>query len=198
MGLFHERYKDKFDEKAREYVNSAINGGQRMENMLTGLLEYSRVKTRAKGFASVSMQTVLKDAIDNLHTTIAESRAAVTCDELPAVRGDVSQLTQLFQNLIQNAIKFRTDKRPEIHIGCKRQENAWLFSVRDNGIGIDPRFHDHIFTIFHKVHPKDERAGEGVGLAVCRRIVERHSGKIWVESEEGKGSTFYFTIPVEV
>ncbi len=195
MELLKQRYKDKLDEKAIEYINYAASGARRMGDLLTGLLAYSRVQTHGKPQLAVPSQAALNAAVKNLRASIAESNAAITTDPLPDVRADGMQLVQLFQNLIQNAIKFRTDKRPEIHVGCRRNENHWLFSVRDSGIGIDPQNHERIFEIFRQLHARDKYPGFGVGLAICKRIVERHGGKIWVESEPGKGSTFYFTIP---
>jgi PAS domain S-box-containing protein len=206
MELLKQRYGEKLDEKALEYINYAVNGAKRMDDLLTGLLAYSRVQTKGLQKASISAQAALNAAVTNLRASVAESNAAITSDTLPSVKADGMQFTQLLQNLIGNAIKFRTDKRPEVHIGCKRsafsetspaggQENHWLFSVRDNGIGIDPKNHERIFEIFRQLHPRDKYPGFGVGLAICKRIVERHGGKIWVESEPGKGATFYFTIP---
>jgi PAS domain S-box-containing protein len=193
--LLQQRYKDSLDEKANEYINYAANGAKRMEELLTGLLAYSRVQTHGKERIPMPAQSLLNAAVRNLQRSIAESNAAITADPLPEVKADGMQLTQLFQNLIQNAIKFKSDKRLEIHVGCRRNDNHWLFSVRDNGIGIDHVYHERIFTIFHRVNPRDKNPGQGIGLSICKRIVERHGGKIWVESEQGKGATFYFTIP---
>ena len=195
MELLKQRYEEKLDAKANEYIDYAANGARRMDDLLTGLLAYARVQTKGQQKASISAQAVLNAAVKNLQRSIAESNAAITSDTLPSVKADGMQFTQLLQNLIGNAIKFRTDKRPEINVGCKRQENTWLFSIRDNGIGIDPQNHERIFEIFRQLHARDKYPGFGVGLAICKRIVERHGGKIWLESEEGKGSTFYFTIP---
>lgn len=195
MELLRQRYKDKLDEKANEYINYAANGAKRMDDLLTGLLAYSRVQTKGRPQVSISATAALSAAVTNLQRSFAESNAAVTSDTLPSIKADGMQFVQLFQNLIQNAIKFKNDQRPEIHIGCRRNENHWLFSVRDNGIGIDPQNCERIFEIFRQLHPRDKYPGFGVGLAICKRIVERHGGKIWVESQLGKGATFYFTIP---
>lgn len=195
MELLRKRYEGKLDEKVNEYISYAANGAKRMDDLLTGLLAYSRVQTHGKPRMAVSSQAALNAAVTNLRANIAESNAAITADTLPSVKVDGVQLIQLLQNLIQNAVKFRSDQRPEIHVGCCRNENHWLFWVRDNGIGIDPQFHERIFTIFHRINPQAQYPGYGVGLAICKRIVERHGGKIWVESELGKGATFYFTIP---
>lgn len=193
--LLQMKYKQQLDEQANDYIQYAINGGKTMKNMILGLLEYSRIQSRGNEFSDVDVNKALKDAIDGLQLSIAESGAEIANDELPKVRADESQLTQLLQNMIQNAIKFRSRRKPKIHIGCKREKKEWVFSVSDNGIGIEQDFQKHMFTIFQRQHRGGKYEGDGVGLAVCKRIVERHRGKIWVESEEGKGSTFYFTLP---
>jgi light-regulated signal transduction histidine kinase (bacteriophytochrome) len=159
------------------------------------LLAYARVQTRGKPFEPVDSEFMLKQALTNLKMAIEESGAQITHDSLPAVMGDGSQLVQVFQNLIGNAIKFRDEKPAQIHISVESKTNEWLFSVRDNGIGIDPQYRERIFAIFQRLHGK-QIPGTGIGLSLCRRIVERHGGRIWVESEPGKGSTFYFTIPI--
>jgi chemotaxis family two-component system sensor kinase Cph1 len=138
----------------------------------------------------------LERALANLRKRISETGAIITHDPLPTIMADPTQLMQLFQNLIGNAIKFRSDKVPEIHVGASRLEDEWLFSVRDNGIGIDPQFSDRIFVIFQRLHTRDEYPGTGMGLAICKKIIECHRGRIWVESQLGEGATFYFTIPV--
>lgn len=194
MELLKMRYSDKLDEKAKEFIDFAMGGGKNMKNMLNGLLEFSRVRTEGVKFSEIDVNTVLSDAMSNLQLKITENAAQITSDKLPKIKGDAAQLTQLLQNLIQNALKFRNARIPKIHVGAKRQDNNWLFYVRDNGIGIDPKYQERIFLIFHRVHSQREYEGTGVGLAVCKRIVERHGGKIWVESELGKGSTFFFTI----
>lgn len=193
--LLQMRYKDKLDDQAKEYIQYAVDGGKTMKNMILGLLEYSRVQSKGEKFTKTDANKILKDAIDGLCVSIEENKANITNDQLPIIKADASQITQLFQNLIQNAIKFKSEKPLEIHIGCQRQRNGWLFYVRDNGIGVDPQYHETIFTMFHRVHRQGEYEGHGVGLAVCKRIIERHKGNIFVESEPGKGSTFYFSIP---
>ncbi|OQA00566.1 MAG: Phytochrome-like protein cph1 [Planctomycetes bacterium ADurb.Bin401] len=198
MELLKMRYSDKLDDKAKEFIDYAMGGGKNMKNMLNGLLEFSRVRTEGVKFSEIDVNIVLQDALNNLQLKIAENDAQVISGKLPKVKADPSQLTQLLQNLIQNALKFKSDRSPEIHINAKRKDNSWLFSVRDNGIGIDPKYQERIFMIFHRVHSQKEYEGSGVGLAVCKRIVERHGGKIWVESELGKGSTFFFTIPDQI
>lgn len=191
--LLKMRYKDKLDEKANEYIEFAFNGTAIMRNMILGLLEYSRVQSQGNTFSSVDTNQVVNTAITNLSTSIADNKAEISVDKLPTVDGDESQLIRLFQNLIHNSIKFKNKEVPKIHIGCQRQDGHLLFTVKDNGIGISEYFKEKIFTIFQREH-KNDRPGDGVGLAVCKRIVERHNGKIWVESEQGKGTTFYFTI----
>lgn len=192
--LLQMKYKDKLDAKANTYIEYIMSGGKKMSNLINVLLAYSRVQSESKNFSEVSVQKSLKDAIDNLYTKIAENDATITMDKMPVVKADAVQLTQLFQNLIQNAIKFKSNRKLTIHIGCSKKENQWLFSVKDNGIGIEPRDRESIFTIFKKIHTGNQQEGSGVGLAICKRIVERHGGRIWCESEVGKGTTFYFTL----
>jgi PAS domain S-box-containing protein len=195
MELIEKRYKDKFDQSGKDFVNFVVSGTKRMDSLLTALLEYSRIQVGSKSKTSFSVNTVLDDVFANLDAVIKETNAEITFDQLPIVIADKDQLIQLFQNLIQNAIKFRGKQRPKIHIGCRKEENLNLFSVQDNGIGINPQYSDRIFAIFQRLHTQDEYSGSGIGLAICKRIVEQHGGKIWVESQESKGSTFFFTIP---
>lgn len=148
-------------------------------------------------FASISAEQALEKALKNLRSRIEQTGATITHDELPTVMADSTQLMQLFQNLIANAIKFRSEKPPEIHIGVSRGEDEWLFSLSDNGIGIEPRFSDRIFVIFQRLHTRDEYPGTGMGLAICKKIAECHRGNIWVESQLGEGATFNFTIPLK-
>jgi len=193
--LLEKRYKDKLDADAEEFIAYAVDGAKRMQNLILGLLSYSRVGTRGKPFEPTECETVFKQALDNLKVTIDESGAGVTHDPLPRVMADETQLVQLFQNLLGNAIKFRGEEQPRIHVSAKQDSNECLFSVSDNGIGINPGYFDRIFVIFQRLHGREEYPGTGIGLSVCKRIVERHSGRIWVESQPGEGSTFYFTIP---
>ncbi len=195
MEILNKRYGAILDDKAREFINIAVKGGQRMDTMLTGLLRYSRLQAQDKPFVLTPMQAAFDGAIANLVASITESHAVITCDPLPSVKADGTQLLQLFQNLIGNAIKFRSEQRPEIHVGFERQGDYWQFCVRDNGIGISPDSYDQVFMIFQQLNPADKYSGHGVGLAICKKIVERHGGKIWVESQPQKGSTFYFTMP---
>jgi light-regulated signal transduction histidine kinase (bacteriophytochrome) len=166
-----------------------------MQELIKDLLEYSQVGNRGKEFKPTDCSLILNKAISNLKVSIEESRAVVTHDTLPMVMADAIQLSSLFQNLIGNAIKFHGSEAPMVHISTERKGDEWLFSVRDNGIGIDPKFADRIFAVFQRMHSSDEYPGTGIGLAICKKIIEHHGGRIWVESEPGKGATFYFTIP---
>ncbi len=198
LQLIERRYKGQIDEDADDFISFAVNGAERMRTLINDLLAYSHVTTHGKSFALTDCATVLDHALANLKVAIEESGAVVTHDSLPTVLADDVQLTQLFQNLIGNAIKFhKPDTPPKVHVGVEHRGGEWLFSVQDNGIGIDPKHFEHIFLIFQRLHGREEYEGTGIGLAVCKKIVERHDGRIWVESEPGKGSTFCFTIPAK-
>ena len=194
--LLGRRYKDKLGEDADEFIGYIVDGATRMQQLINDLLAYSRVGTRGKPFETTNCEVVLEKALLNLKTTIEENHAVVKHDALPAVMADSSQLVQLFQNLVGNAIKFHSDELPEVHIGAERNGTEWIFSVRDNGIGIDPKYFERIFAIFQRLHARAEYPGTGIGLAICKKIVERHKGRIWVESQPGEGSIFHFTIPI--
>ena len=193
--LLARRYEKKLDAKAEEFIGYAIEGVKGMRALIKDLLEYSRVGTRDINLKPTDFSEVVDKAVFNLKTAVEESGAVITHDPLPTIRADSVQMGRLLQNLIGNAIKFRGNKAPDIHISAERNENGWTFSVRDNGIGIDPQNAGRIFAVFQRLHTKEEYPGTGIGLAICKRIVERHGGKIWFKSEKGKGSTFYFTIP---
>ena len=165
--------------------------------MIDGLLEYSRIETQGDPFEPVDLEAVLSDVREDLQLQIVESDATVTVGELPVVRGDRDQLRQVFQNLVDNGIEYRGDDPPEIRIDAERDGDDWVCSVSDNGIGIDEENTERIFEVFQRLHSQDQHAGTGIGLALCQRIVERHGGEIWVESEPGEGSTFYLTLPAE-
>jgi PAS domain S-box-containing protein len=229
LQLIERRYKDKLDYKGNEFIAYAVDGARRMQTLINDLLAYSRVSTRGQPFVPVDCNEVLENALGNLKIAIQESGAVITHDALPTVMGDATQLTQLCQNLIGNAIKFRSELSPQVHIGVVRNdaetprqgraeklskiipasplslvpassehalsESEWLFYVRDNGIGIESQYAERIFVIFQRLHARGKYPGTGIGLAICKKIVERHSGRIWVESEPGKGAIFYFTIP---
>jgi PAS domain S-box-containing protein len=194
--LLSKRYRGKLDADADEFIGFAVDGANRMRVLINDLLTYSRVSSQGRKPAPTDCELVLRQTLTGLALAIEESAAKVTHDPLPTVNGDDVQLGQLFQNLIGNALKYRNGHGPSVHVGCEWREADWLLSVRDNGIGINPRFAEKIFVIFQRLHTREEYPGTGIGLAVCKRIVERHGGKIWVESEPGKGSTFYFTLPV--
>lgn len=192
--LLARRYRDQLDSDADEFIGYAVDGANRMQILISDLLAYSRVGTRGRDLVPTDAGAVFETARANLRVAIEESGADVTSDELPAVMGDETQLVQLFQNLLDNAIKFRGEERPRIHVGVERQDGGWLFSVSDNGIGLDSQYAERIFVIFQRLHGRTEYGGTGIGLAVCKKIVERHGGGIRVESEPGEGSTFYFTL----
>lgn len=192
--LIQRRYQGQFDEKADKWFEYMTNGATRMQQLINDLLSYSRVGTRGNHFTSADCNVILRKALDNLQVTIAEKQAVVESDSLPVVIGDAGQLVQLFQNLIGNGIKFCRDAIPQIYIGVQKQETEWVFQVKDNGIGIGDEYRERVFEIFQRLHSRREYAGTGIGLAICKRIVERHQGRIWVESHLNAGSTFYFTI----
>jgi signal transduction histidine kinase/HAMP domain-containing protein len=195
MQLFERKYKDQLDETANKYIDYAVDGAARMQRMVNDLLAYSRVMTRGKALETTDCEQAWSEALANLRKAVEETGAEVTHDPLPRVKADPAQLIQLFQNLIGNAVKYRREERPRVHVSAVREEDRWLFSVRDNGIGIEPQYAERIFVIFQRLHGKGEYSGTGIGLAVCKKIVDRHGGRIWVESKYGRGSTFYFTIP---
>jgi signal transduction histidine kinase len=197
LQLLQERYKGRLDQNADDFIGFAREGAERMQVLITDLLQYSRVGTKPKEFRPAETDKVLKDSLSNLKVAIDETRAKITHDPLPIVVGDPIQLTQLFQNLIGNAIKFHGEQPPAIHVSAAQKDGVWEFSVRDNGIGIAAKDFERIFIIFQRLHARKKYAGTGIGLAVCKKIVERHGGRIWVASEPGKGTTFYFSIPAK-
>jgi PAS domain S-box-containing protein len=193
--LLERRYSDKLDDDAREFIGYAVDGANRMQRLINDLLEFSRVSSRGKPLARTDVAEVLNNVRVNLSVAIEESGALVTNDLLPVVPADAGQLGQLLQNLVGNGIKFRNGGSPQVHVRAEEKDQHWEFSVRDNGIGIEQQYFDRIFVIFQRLHTKGDYPGTGIGLALCRRIVERHGGKIWVESKPDAGSTFFFTIP---
>jgi PAS domain S-box-containing protein len=195
VSLLERQLQDSLNAKTKEYMNFTVDGVARMQSLINGLLEYSRIDTRGKPPERTDSSKPLADAILSLQASIKESGAKITHDNLPTVSIDPVQLSQLFQNLISNAIKFRSESPPEIHVSAERRDNDWRFAVKDNGIGIEPQYAERIFMIFQRLHTRKKYPGTGIGLSLCKKIVERHGGKIWVESEQGRGSTFYFTVP---
>jgi len=195
MQLLERRYKGKLDADADEFIAFAVDGAKRMQNLINDMLAFSRVTTKGREFKPVEADAALKVALANLQATIEESGANVTSDPLPVVNVDSGQLAQLFQNLIGNAIKFRGKEPPRVHVSAERRAKEWEFSVQDNGIGIEPRHLERVFVIFQRLHPASEYPGTGIGLAICKKIAERHGGRLWATSEPGVGSTFHFTIP---
>ncbi len=199
LQLLQRRYRDELDEDADDFIYYAVDGARRMKQLINDLLKYSRVTTRGDPFQPVDVNEVMEEVRDDLQHRIADTGATVTYDELPTIHADRSQLRRVFQNLVSNAIKYRGDEPPEIHVGFEEQQDAWRFAVADNGIGIPEEQQDRVFVIFKRLHGHDEAGGgTGIGLALCKRIVERHGGRIWVESREDEGATFYFTIPKDL
>ena len=198
LQLLDKKYKGQLDEKAETYIRYAVDGAARMQKLIEGLLAYSRISSGITN-QMVDMNLVLAAALANLEQAVQECNGTITITSpLPMVAGDETMLIQLFQNLIANALKYRkTDVSPQVQVAARRQGNQWIFSVTDNGIGIDPQYQESVFQIFKRLHTKEEYPGTGIGLASCKKIVERHDGKIWVESEPGKGSTFHFIIPAQ-
>jgi signal transduction histidine kinase len=194
--LLARRYKGRLDSDADEFIQYAVEGTSRMATMVDDLLEYSRAGRRQEPFQPTDSGESLARALANLAVVIKESRAVVTSEGLPRVTGDALELALVFQNLIGNAIKFRGEEPPKVHVSALRERGRWLFSVRDNGIGIDPAHQERIFALFQRLHGRDRYPGSGIGLTICKKIVERHGGSIWASSSPGMGSTFYFTLPL--
>ena len=192
--LLARRYGDKLDQDAKDFINYAVNGANRMQRLIQDLLTYSRVSTRGGSPAPTDTGSALDEVLANLHVSIMESGALVTNDEMPVVTADRSQLVQVFQNLVGNAIKFRSDDPPRIHISAEKSGDEWIFSVEDNGIGMEPQYFDRVFALFQRLHAGEKYQGTGIGLALCKRVIQRLGGRIWVESRHGEGSTFYFTL----
>ncbi len=193
--LLERKYKDKLDTEALEYINFTVDGAKRMQLLINDLLAFSRVNTKGEEFKELDLEKVLDEVLFNLEIVIEENQAIITNDHLPRICADHGQMIQLFQNLLGNALKYRSQNIPQIHISARKIDKEWMFSVKDNGIGIDPQYNEQIFQIFRRLHTHDEYEGTGIGLAITKKIIQRHKGRIWVESELGKGSNFYFTIP---
>ena len=196
IGLIRDRYADSLDDTAREFIHFAVDGAERMRTLIDDLLDYSRVETQGRPFQSVNCNRVAEYVIGALDQTIRQANAVVECSRLPVINGDESQLSRLFQNLIGNALKFRGDADPHVRLWAELQDDEWVFAVQDNGIGIAPEHRMGVFGMFTRLHSRSRYEGTGIGLALCSKIAQRHGGRIWVDSEVGKGSTFRFNIPV--
>lgn len=195
LQLLERRYKDQLDTDANEFIGFAVDGAKRLDAMIKDLLAYSKVSSEEREFSLIKLENILEETLINLKVQIDENNAIITDDPLPTVNRNNKLLVQLFQNLIGNAIKYRSHDKPQIHISSKEEKNQYIFSVKDNGIGIDSEHQNRIFTIFQRLHRNDEYEGTGIGLVIAQKIIQELGGAIWVESELGKGSTFYFTIP---
>lgn len=193
--LLGKRYAGKLDADADEFIRFAVDGATRMRTLIDDLLAYSRVSTKGKSFEAINCDDAVDSALANLRAALGESGATVSRSTLPTIIADGSQLVQVFQNLIGNALKFRRDRTPEVRIGAERTPEGWTFSVEDNGIGIKPEYIDQLFVLFKRLHSRAEYPGTGLGLAICKRIIERHGGRIWVTSTPGQGTTFSFSLP---
>ncbi|MCB8944286.1 MAG: hypothetical protein H6658_11090 [Ardenticatenaceae bacterium] len=197
LQLLNRSYADKLDADGQRFIQYTVDAADRMRHLIQDLLAYSRVGTQAQPLQPTDFRQILTQVLADLQLAIEENTAVITHDPtFPTVMADASQLRQLLQNLIGNAIKFHGEQPPHIHIGSRREDDYWLMWVQDNGIGIDPQFAERIFVIFQRLHNRQEYPGTGIGLAICKKIVERHNGRIWVESQPGSGTTFFFTLPV--
>ncbi|WP_408960416.1 MEDS domain-containing protein [Natrinema sp. 74] len=195
LQLLENRYSDAFDEEGEEFLEFAVDGAERMREMIGALLEYSRIETRGDPFEPVELDQLLGNVLNDIQIQIEEANATITTEHLPRVEGDASQLRQVLQNLITNAITYSGDSPPQVHVDAKQKGEQWVISVHDDGIGIDPRDQERVFTVFDRLHSHEEYEGTGIGLSLCQRIIERHDGEIWVDSEPEEGSTFSFTLP---
>jgi light-regulated signal transduction histidine kinase (bacteriophytochrome) len=193
--LLEKEYGDKLDGDGKQYMAYVVDGAARMRRLIQDLLLYSRIQSQAGEPQDVDGNQALKEALYNLEGAIEDAGAVVTHDELPIVKADGRQFAQLLQNLIGNGIKYRGEASPKIHVSVEDDDSHWIFSIKDNGIGIAPQYHEKVFGIFKRLHGRGEYSGTGIGLAICKRIVDRLKGNIWIESEEGEGSTFRFKVP---
>lgn len=194
--LLEKKYKDKLDDDADDYIYFIVDGAKRMHELINDLLTYSRINTHEKEFEKVDMEAVFKQALINLIIPLEENDAVVTHDKLPTVNADYFQMLQLLQNLIENALKYRGNETPKIHVAYQGNENEDILIVIDNGIGIAPQYHERIFNVFQRLHERTKYQGTGIGLSICKRILEKHGGKIWVDSNTGKGAKFYCCFPM--
>ena len=195
LQLLEKRYKDKLDKKAHEYIAYAVDGAERMKKLILDLLEYSKVNTSAANVEQVNLNDTLNDVLFTYKNALVESNGIIQSHDLPVVSGNKTQLLQVLQNLIGNAIKYRSEKPPAIIITCEEENSFYQICIADNGIGIDPRFYNKIFVIFQRLHTREQYSGTGIGLSICKKIIEKHGGKLWVSSVPGQGSKFYFTLP---
>jgi light-regulated signal transduction histidine kinase (bacteriophytochrome) len=195
MNLLTKRIDQHLDETTRQYIHFAVDGAERMKTLIQALLQYSRVGTTKENFAPVDLNEVMQYVRRLLEEDINKNKAIITVNPMPVITANKPLINQLFANLVSNAVKYHGDKTTEVEVGYTEKGDQWTFYVKDNGIGIDTRFFDKIFVIFQRLHNKTEHSGTGIGLAICKKIVEIHKGKIWVESEAGKGSIFYFSLP---
>lgn len=193
--LLSRRYRDQLDEDADDFIDYIVDGATRMQDLINDLLAFSRIGSRGGEFNPIDTNAVLQRVLNNLQLTIDETHAVITCDHLPELNGDELEVVQLFQNLISNALKFHGEAPPAIHIGTHQEGNEVVFSVADQGIGIEPQYAERIFLLFQRLHGKKEYPGTGIGLAICKKIIDKHGGRIWIKSQPGKGTTFYFTLP---
>ncbi len=196
LELIERRYKGRLDQDADEFIGYAVDGAKRLQTMIHDLLDYSRVSTRAAPLESVNSEAILEEAIQDLGVSIRESQTRITHGPMPMVLADRAQMGQVFRNLISNALKFKSEAAPQVHVSAVRDASEWRFTVRDNGIGMEAHHSERVFRMFQRLHTREEYPGTGIGLAVCKKIVERHGGRIWVESAPDEGSKFYFTLPV--
>ena len=195
LQLLENKYGEELDPEAQEYIDYSVDGADRTRAMVESLLNYSQVKRQGQPLEPTNTEEILEDVLLDLEPRIEETSATVTVDDLPTVSADADQLAQVFRNLISNALAYSGDVPPEVHIGAEQVGGEWQFVVADEGVGIDPEHHERIFKSFERLNIQEEVSGTGIGLALCKRIIERHSGEMWVESEPGEGARFYFTLP---
>ncbi len=194
--LLERRYQGQLDERADKYINYIVGGATRMQTLITDLLAYLKVGDEELSLQSADLNQIVDNVLHDLDMMVQENSAVITYDPLPTVQADSSQMTHLLQNLLSNAIKFRSEETPTVHISVERQNGEWLFAVADNGIGLEAEFAERVFVIFQRLHTKEEYPGTGIGLAISKKVVENHNGRIWLESQPNEGTTFYFTLPV--